>query len=52
MLARNRRKFNRFVCFVELYVIVNGMKVLSVAERFFYGIFILPGAVKRTESGI
>jgi hypothetical protein len=52
MLARNQRKFNRFVCFVELYVIVNGMKVLSVAQKFFYGIFILPAAMKRTESCI
>ena len=48
MLARNERKFNRFVCLVGLYV-VNGMKVLSVAQKFFNGIFILPAAVKRTE---
>jgi hypothetical protein len=53
--ARSRNhSFNKnatvsYVCIVELYVTVNNIELLRVAQQCFYGEFMLPATIQRTE---
>lgn len=45
----NGKASERSVCFVKLHVVFNNI-IISVAQKYFFDKFILPGAIKHAQS--